>query len=122
MMNRGHILTLLATLTLLASGTAHAAVAEGEITDAIAATCRAHLALPDSSRLEIHAVRTSRSEVLEAAQGVIRVELPPGTRGQGHITAKVFLDIPDSEGTWVWTSARVAVEVPTVVNVRPLTR
>ena len=122
MINRGHILTLLASLALLAPVTAHAAVAEGEITDAIAATCRAHLALSDSSRLEVHSVRVSRSEVLEAAQGVNRVELPPGMRGQGHITAKIFLDIPGSEGTWVWTSARVAVEVPTVVNIRPLTR
>ena len=80
MINRGHILTLLAPLALLAPGTAHGAVAEAEISDAIAATCRAHLALPDSSRLEGRSVRTSRSEVLEAAQCVLKVELPPGTR------------------------------------------
>ena len=113
---------LLVTLAWITSGSASAALPDSAMEQAIARTCHEALGLPANGKIRVTGARAAQPDLLARAQGISRVELPPGESGRGRVTAKVHLVVPGQPNAWTWASARTEITVPTVITTRPIRR
>lgn len=108
--------SLLATAPAPTSG-------EAAVRDALEAAVRDRLALGADATVEIAELRPSEPGLLRRYHTLAGLELPPGERGLGRVTARVEV-IPrrGAAPRDTWVIARVAVTVPTVVTTRRIGR
>jgi flagella basal body P-ring formation protein FlgA len=95
---------------------------EGVISSRLERQIRIRRHLDEGANVDVTDLRLKRPELLETTEEVIKVEIPHGENGQGHVTARVYLKKADGAETSSWMSAQVQVQVPTLVARRPLAK
>lgn len=114
-------LTALALL-LAVPGSARSGGIDEALEDALIEAARSRVDLPRGGSLGVRDVRPADRALVRDARRVGRVELPPGERGTGTMTARVWFVTASGATEWTWVSARVEARVPTVVASRDLPR
>lgn len=110
---------------LLASLLATGASTDGEaqVRAALEDAVRERLALGSDATVTVTELRPSEPALLRRYHALSGLELPPGERGLGRVTARV--EVVPRRGAPprdTWVVARVSVEVPTVVTTRRISR
>lgn len=117
-------LLLLVLLATVAAATP--AYGANKVADALEAklveAVKARLGLAAETVVRVTNVKPSDRKALAGATSIISVDLPPGERGSGRVTARVTVATKRGEESDLWVMAEVAIELPVVVAARAIRR
>ncbi|PKN54054.1 MAG: flagella basal body P-ring formation protein FlgA [Deltaproteobacteria bacterium HGW-Deltaproteobacteria-14] len=110
-------------LLLLAGAPSGGADAHPPVRAALEDAVRQRLRLGPSAEVAIAEIKPAEPALLKRVYRVASVELPPGERGVGRVTARVaVIARAGAEPRETWVVAKVTVRLPTVVTTRRVGR
>lgn len=109
-------------LLLVAPGPARAGGIQQELESRLAEAVRERAGISPAADIRVRDVRPSNKRALRDAARLVAVELPPGERGAGKVTASVTVADKKGKEEDLWVTARVEVAVPVVVATRDIAR
>ena len=108
-------------LMLLVGAPTHGS--NGAVRAALEGAVRERLALGPGAEVAIAELKPAEPDVLRHVHRVTSIELPPGERGHGRVTARVAVESrAGAAPRETWFVAQVDVRVPSVVTTRRISR
>lgn len=116
------ILLFLVAVLLALPALAWAGGIDAELQSRLAEAVRARAGVAPGAQVIVKGVKASNAAALKKARSVVSVELPPGEKGLGKVTASVTVSDKSGHEEDLWVTARVEVALPVVVAARDVAR